>query len=342
MNKTQSRYKTWNLPVLLALTIGTILIILHNQEKKQDFQTEEGLVFGTTFHAKYQYDINLHDSIMAELNKVDASLSMFNPRSTIARINNGEDTKVDAMILDVWQLSCKISEASDGAFDPTCGPLVNAWGFGFREKKLPDSLQVDSLKQLVGWQKVKLQNGKITKENPNVTLDFSAIAKGYGVDAVANLFRRKGIHNFMIEIGGEIVANGNNPKGEIWRIGINKPDDDSTSTNNAIQNVIELNNNAVATSGNYRNFYIQNGRKISHTIDPRTGYPTQQDILSSTVVAPTCAMADGFATSFMVLGLDRAKALLEKNPQLEAYFIYSDEEGNFQTWFTKGFERMIK
>ena len=168
-------------------------------------------------------------------------------------------------------------------------------------------------------------------------IDFSAVAKGFGVDHVANLFRNMGIRNFMVEIGGEIVAEGSNPKGEAWRIGINKPDDDSTGTNNELQEIIEVHNGALATSGNYRNFYMEGGRKIAHTIDPKTGYPAQQSILSSTVKAPSCAMADGYATAFMVMGMERAQEFLRDHPQLQAYFIYADEKGQYQTWHTPFF-----
>ena len=172
------------------------------------------------------------------------------------------------------------------------------------------------------------------KEDPRIILDFSAVAKGFGVDHVANLFRNLGIQNFMVEIGGEIVAQGTNPKGDAWRIGINKPDDDSTGTNNDLQEVIEVRDGALATSGNYRNFYMEGGRKIAHTIDPKTGYPAQQSILSSTVKAPSCAMADGYATAFMVMGMERSQEFLKSHPQLQAYFIYADENGQYQTWHT--------
>ena len=257
----------------------------------------------------------------AELQKVDASLSMFNPQSTISKINRNETDEVDEMLSEVLNLSFTIYEATDGAFDPTVAPLVNAWGFGFKNGQLPDSTQVDSLLALVGLAHIHLEGNKLKKDNPLSILDFSAIAKGYGVDRAAQVLRSHDIRNFMVEIGGEIVTEGVNEKGEPWRIGINKPDDDSTSTNTELQDVIELSGKAIATSGNYRNYYIKDGRKIAHTINPKTGYPAQQDILSSTVIAPTCAEADAFATAFMVLGTEGANKVLEKQPQLETYFI---------------------
>ncbi len=242
--------------------------------------------------------------------------------------------EADSLITCVWNMSQSISQETEGAFDPTVAPLVNIWGFGFKKRQIPDKAIIDSLRELVGWQRISIQNGSFCKEDPRMVIDFSAVAKGFGVDHVANLFRNMGIQNFMVEIGGEIVAQGTNPKGDAWRIGISKPDDDSTGTNNELQEVIEVHNGALATSGNYRNFYVEGGRKIAHTIDPKTGYPAQQSILSSTVKAPSCAMADGYATAFMVMGMERAQDFLKKHPQLQAYFIYADENGQYQTWHT--------
>ncbi len=206
---------------------------------------------------------------------------------------------------------------------------------------MPDGRQVDSLLTLVGLSHIHFEGNTLTKDNPSSILDFSAIAKGYGVDRAAQVLRNHDIKNFMVEIGGEVVTEGLNEKGEAWRIGINKPDDDSTSVNTELQDIISLSGKAIATSGNYRNFYIKDGRKIAHTINPKTGYPAQQDILSSTVMAPTCAEADAFATAFMVLGMDEAKRILEKQPGLEAYFIYSDSLGNYRTWCSEGFRQYI-
>lgn len=301
----------------------------------------EGTTFGTIYHIKYLYNRDLKKEIEAELHRVDASLSMFNPQSTISLINKGESNTADSMLAEVLQLSFAVNKATDGAFDPTVAPLVNAWGFGFKDGQLPDSTQVDSLLNLVGLSGMHFQDGKLTKDNPLSILDMSAIAKGYGVDRVAQLLRGYSITNFMVEIGGEVVAEGINEKGTPWRIGINKPNEDSTSLSTELQDIISLSGHALATSGNYRNFYVQNGKKIAHTINPKTGYPAQQDILSSTVVAPTCAEADAFATAFMVLGMEKAKKVLQEQSQLDAYFIYSDEKGNYQTWSSTGFDALI-
>lgn len=329
------------LALFILVTIVGLLFLRHSKDNKAIYQHNEGTIFGTLYHAKYLYASDLQADIEAELNKVDASLSMFNPQSTISKINRNDTDEVDEMLGEVLNLSFSINKATEGAFDPTVAPLVNAWGFGFKNGQLPDEKQVDSLLALVGLSGIHNEDNKLIKENPKSILDFSAIAKGYGVDRAAQVLRDHNIKNFMVEIGGEVVTEGCNEKGEPWRIGINKPDDDSTSTNTELQDIISLSGKAIATSGNYRNFYISEGRKIAHTINPKTGYPAQQDILSSTVMAPSCAEADAFATAFMVLGLEHAKQVLQAQPQLEAYFIYTDETGRYQTWCTEGFNKLI-
>lgn len=330
------------LSLLAIIALVCLAVFLSPAKHERKYLHDEGTIFGTLYHAKYLYDRDLKAEIEAELQKVDASLSMFNPQSTISRVNRNETDRTDEMLSEVLHLSYSISTATGGAFDPTVAPLVNAWGFGFKSGQLPDSAQVDSLRALVGLSGIHLEAGRLTKENPLSILDFSAIAKGYGVDRAAQVLRSHNIENFMVEIGGEVVTEGVNDKGEPWRIGINKPDDDSTSTNTELQDVVALSGKAIATSGNYRNFYISDGRKIAHTINPLTGYPAQRDILSSTVLAPTCAEADAFATAFMVLGLEQAKQVLKHQTQLDAYFIYSDEQGHYQTWCTEGFKDLIQ
>ncbi len=325
--------KKWHIPFLLLLVLGTYFILKrHHVDDNAPYQQNQGNIFGTIYHSTYQYPKDLEAEIQSTLNEVDNSLSMFNSESTISRINSNTSENADSLLERVFLLSQRISKETNGAFDVTVAPLVNAWGFGFKHDTPPDSTTIDSLKSLIGWDRVHLDNGKMTKEDERIIMDFSAIAKGFGSDRVAELFERKGIKNYMIEIGGEVVTRGNSPKGKPWRIGINKPENDSTLLQNEIEQVLQIPNCALATSGNYRNFYYKDGKKVAHTIDPKTGYPVQHSILSSTVLAPTCAEADGFATSFMVLGLEKAKEVLNRNPQLKAYFIYADETGNYQIW----------
>ena len=324
---------------LLFLVIGTAYIAI--KQHTTPYQEDQGFVFGTVYHITYQSDENLQAQIEAELKKVDNSLSMFNKQSVISQINANKPVKVDNMFSNVFTLAERVSDDTQGAFDITVAPLVNIWGFGFKTGKQPTPQVIDSLKQRVGYKKVKLVGSKVVKDDPRVRLDCSAIAKGYGCDVVANFLRAKGIDNFMVEIGGEIVARGVNTERLPWRIGVTKPTDDSLSTNQQLQTVLNVTNKAMATSGNYRNFYYKNGKKYAHTIDPATGYPVQHSILSATVLADNCATADAYATSFMVMGMEKAKKVLEKHPELMAYFIYADHKGNNAVWFSPSMKDKI-
>ena len=328
------KLKKRQLIFLILLIIGTIYVAKTNDKapnaKTQKFSER---IFGTVMNITYTHTEDLHDTIMTCLKNVDGSLSMFNPNSTISRINRGETDTLCTYLTEILPMAHSVSEATDGAFDITVAPLVNAWGFGFKSGQLPTDAQVDSLRALVGYKSITFANGIISKENSGTVIDLSAIAKGFGTDQVANLLMEHGVKNFMVEIGGEIVTRGNNPKGKAWHIGINRPVEDSTGTNNEIQEVIAVHDRAMATSGNYRNFYItEDGRKVSHTIDPATGRPVQHSLLSCTVLAPTCAMADAFATSFMVMGIEKAKEVVKAHPELQAYFIYTDSTGTYKTW----------
>ena len=328
----------WQLPFLIFLVTGTILIL----KKQSPFQTDQGLVFGTIYKITYQHESSLKTEIEAELKKVDNSLSPFNKKSVITHINNNTNMTPDSLFMHVFNLSKLISKETHGAFDITVAPLVNAWGFGFKTSEFPDSAKIDSLRQFIGIDKVFSDGKQIVKQDPRIMLDCSSIAKGFGVDRVAQLFERKGIKNYMIDIGGELVMRGENPSMETWRIGINKPVDDSLAVNQELQTVLEVTNAGLATSGNYRNFYYKDGKKYAHTIDPRTGYPIQHNILSATVIAADCATADAYATSFMVMGLDGAKKVLEKHPEICAYLIYADHKGNNRIWYSPSLKKILE
>ena len=339
MQKVQNKKLMWQLPFLVLLIVGTVLIIRH--ERNTPYQKSADKVFGTFYHATYQCDSDLTASINAELAKVDASLSPFNKQSVITAVNQNQNVKLNDMFLDVYQLAMNISKETDGAFDITVAPLVNAWGFGFKNGIEPTKEQVDSLMQIIGYKKVTLEGGKIHKTDERIMLDCSAIAKGYGSDVVARLLRSRGVKNFMIEIGGEIVTSGVNAENKPWRVGISKPVDDPMGSENGVQNIVNITDKAMATSGNYRNFYYKGGKKYAHTIDPKTGYPVQHSILSATVFAKSCAVADAYATSFMVMGLEKAQQLLEQHPELMAYLIYSDKDGKNAVWYSASLENKI-
>ena len=349
------KIKWWGWPLLLLLIVGTVYIIMTRDDKgkkdatiqqgkpwvAEETQRSEGSVFGTFYHLTYQSKTSLQEGIDNTLKEVDASLSPFNKESVITAINNNTSTDTNPMFVEVFTLAQEVSKETNGAFDITVAPLVNLWGFGFKNMDNVSQEKVDSLLPYVGYQQVNLVNGKVQKEHPETMLDCSAIAKGYGVDAVGKYLESQGITNYMVEIGGEVRVRGTNPRGELWHVGINKPNDDPASISNDIEQVIQITQLAMATSGNYRNYYEKDGKKYAHTIDPHTGYPVQHSILSSTVLAQDCATADAYATAFMVLGMDEAKKVLAKHPELMAFFIYSDASGEMKEWMTEGMEKMV-
>lgn len=348
------KIKWWGWLLLVVLIAGTVYIIRTRDGGKSsnekmgkewtatETQRCEGSVFGTFYHITYQHPTDVKDGIEATLQKVDNSLSPFNKESVITAINNNTSTDTDSMFVEVFTLAQTVSAETDGAFDITVAPLVNLWGFGFKNMDNVNQEKVDSLLPFVGYQKVRLTaDKKVEKDCPETMLDCSAIAKGYGVDAVGKYLESLGIKNYMVEIGGEVRVRGTNSRGELWHVGINKPDDDPTGLSNDIEQVIKITQLSMATSGNYRNFYEKDGKKYAHTIDPRTGYPVQHSILSSSVLAQDCATADAYATSFMVLGMEGAQKVLAKHPELMAFFIYTDENGNTQEWYTESMQELI-
>ena len=327
----------WQLPFLAALIIGTIIIL----EKQPPFRTNEGMVFGTVYKITYQSHEDLHADIKKALQEVDNALSPYNPNSIITRINHNVDTTLNTYFTDVFEVAQQVSNETEGAFDITVAPLVNAWGFGFKNSISVTPAIIDSLKQFIGHHKVKIENGRIIKEDERLMLDCSSIAKGYGVDQVAKTLKDKGVQNYMVDIGGEVFVKGKNPKMKNWRIGINKPIEDSLSVNQELQTILEITDAAMATSGNYRKFYYKDGKRYAHTIDPRLGYPIQHSILSATVIAKDCTTADAYATAFMVMGLEKAKEYCEKHPELNAYFICSGENDNYEIHYTPGMDKLI-
>jgi len=306
------------------------------------YQTDSGLIFGTIYKVTYQHDISLKEKIEAELKRFDGSLSPFNDTAIITRINRNEDVIADSFFINVFHRSMEISKETDGAFDITVAPLANAWGFGFKKGAFPDSSMIDSLLEITGYNKVQISTeGKVVKQDPRIMLSCSAVAKGYAVDVVAHLLEKNGISNFMVDIGGEVVVRGENPQKGVWRIGINKPVDDSLAVNQELQTILKVTNLGIATSGNYRNYYYKGGKKYAHTIDPRTGYPVQHNILSATVIAKDCMSADAYATAFMVMGLKEAERFADMHPDIDACLIYADKNGKLQMFLTKGMKKYM-
>ena len=329
-------------PLLLILLIGITCVSCQRKASSVPYIKDTGLVFGTEYHITYQSSQNLHDGITMELEKVDQSLSTFNPRSTLSRLNQNASDRLDRMTEQVIRQALEISSHTHGAFDITVAPLVNAWGFGFKNHPSITKTQIDSILRYVGYDKIAIQNHRLHKRNPEIQLDCSAIAKGFACDVIARYLKKHKVTNFLIEIGGEIYVQGISPSRQEWNIGISRPQEDSTGILvSKPVSVIKITDTGMATSGNYRNFYYKNGRKYAHIIDPHTGYPVQHSILSATVIAPTCTEADAYATAFMVLGMEKSKEILERQKYLKACLIYTDSRGRLSTWFTPNLKEKI-
>ncbi len=307
---------------------------------QKPYYQDSGTVFNTLYSIKYEASKPLTEKIDAELQRFNLSLNPFNPNSIIARVNRNEDVEVDEWFKTVFNRAQEVSEHSGGIFDITCAPLINAWGFGFSKMDSVTPELIDSLKQFVGYRQVRLEGNKVVKDDPRVILNCSAIAKGFACDVIAALLEREGVKNYLVDIGGESTLKGVNQNGDCWRVGIRKPKkatDPAEILAPEIEDTIQLcKKGGIATSGDYQNFYVKNGKKYAHTINPLTGYPAEQDILSSTVVADDCMTADAYATAFNAMGLDEAVQIAATLPGVEYFFIYSDHEGNYKAKYSPG------
>lgn len=304
----------------------------------------QGKTMGTTYSVKYldKEERNLQPQIDSLLADFNMSMSTYIPESEISRFNQeGQLSWESPYFYPVLERSKEIYKSTGGAFDPTVGPLVNAWGFGPEGRQSPGKEKVDSLRQLVSYDSIIFDRETVHKKMRDMKLDFSAIAKGYGVDVVAEYLRSKGIENLFVEIGGEIYAHGITDRGGPWLVGVNYPSADTDKQQQA-QAIVALENRAIATSGNYRNYYELDGMKYSHTIDPVSGYPVSHSLLSASVFAPDCMTADAYATAFMVLGWEKAAEIDQQQEDIEVYLIYSDEEGKLHTYASAGIEDKIK
>jgi thiamine biosynthesis lipoprotein len=301
-----------------------------------------GAAQGTSYHITYlagQHS-NYREEIDSIFKGIDLSLSTYNTGSIISRINRNDTTvTVDEYFSDVFNKSMEVSEKTKGLFDVTVAPIINAYGFGFTKREKVTNSLIDSLLRFIGYKKVRLVDKKLVKEIPQVMLDFNAIAQGYTVDVLASFLENKGINNYMVEVGGELRAKGKKPDDSYWSVGIEQPNE--TNTDGASLNaVVKIKDKSLATSGNYKKFYIEDGKKYAHIIDPFTGYPSKNNLLSTTVITENCMTADAYATAFMVMGLEKSKQFLSENKDLnlEVYFIY-DENGEWKTYSSKNFDK---
>ncbi|WP_298239313.1 FAD:protein FMN transferase [uncultured Algibacter sp.] len=297
-----------------------------------------GLVFGTSYKVIYNSDVDFQkqfDSLFYVINK---SMSTYQVNSNISKLNRNEDNNVDTHFIKVFNASKQIFEETKGAFDPTIGAVVNAWDFG-PEGVIEniDSLKIDSLMTFVGFNKVLHQNNVITKPK-GTFLDFNAIAKGYGVDVIGEFLESQNVENYLVEIGGEIRVKGiNAAKGSFWKVGVEEPNFDKKQV---ILKAINLKNEAMATSGTYRKFKIdENGNRYSHIIDTKTGYPSKTNLLSISVITENCMAADAYATAFKAMGIEKVKSFLEAHPELKVYLIFENETNELQTLALNGFPK---
>lgn len=318
--------------LLFTLTFLSFIACNTSPEKKTPSEVK-GYAQGTTYQILYLDDRNFQRSVDSILIAIDNSLSTYNKRSIITNFNQTDSVlEVDPYFIDVFNMAKEVYMTSGGAFNPTVTHLVNAWGFGFKNTDKTDSLTIDSLLQFTNFDLITIEDNIAIKQNKNMMLDFNAIAQGYTVDVIADFFDEKIVKNYMIEVGGEIIAKGKNVEKKPWRIGIDKPIENQEER--ILEAVINLENAALATSGNYRKFYEKDGTKYSHTINPVTGYPVRHTLLSATVVTDNCALADAYATAFMVVGLEKSKEILIANPTLEALLIYANEDGTLSSYST--------
>ena len=310
--------------------------------QQNSMRKASGVTWNTQYHITYSSAENLDDSIQPVLRQVELSLSPFCPNSIISRINNGEDIEVDSLLAAVFNASKKVNDWSHGAFDPTVSPLINLWGFGYKNFSVaPTETQIDSALRYVGIDSCYLVANRIKKKHPCTSFNFSAITKGYGCDMIAEMMRRNGCDNFMIEIGGDIVVSGCNPKGEKWHIMIDAPIENDTSITHSSAAMIEVTNCGIATSGNYRNYRKNSdGKTIGHTIDPKTGMPVITTTLSATVIAPNAMLADALATACMAMPLDLALKMIESIPSTSALLITADATGHWHSTTTSRFPKL--
>jgi len=332
--------KKYSLAFVLLVTISLIFLV----KNKKEYYKTTGLAQGTTYNVIYSTNkkIDLADSIGNILDWFDQSLSSYKPISVISKINNNENIKTDTLFNYVFELSKEIYQLTDGAFDITVAPLVNAWGFGRKNNVMPKKEKIDSILEFVGLEKVDLMNSEIIKDDPRIQLDVNAIAQGYSVDVIAAYLDQWGIKDYLVEVGGEVKSKGKNQNEVLWRVGVERPTENNDMDDRPLKAVVNLNNMSLATSGNYRKFYEKDGVKFVHTINPKTGQTIQSNLLSTSVLTSDCAKADALATAFMVLGLEKSKTLVQNLDDVDAYFIYSDVSGNFAEWATTGFEDVME
>ncbi len=321
----------------------SVLFSCANAPKKV-YYFYEGPIQGTTFHITYEWNKDLALQIDSLLQNFNTSLSNYDENSVVSKINYNKSQETDELFVRMFNTSYQVYEKSDGAFDITIAPIVNAWGFGWikkPEKIVPDSLEISQMLKYVGMNKMHIENGKLMKDFSESMIVTNAIAQGLSVDYVSDYLFKLGLTNFLVEIGGEVYCYGVNSRGEPWRIGVDKPIENSSYDDRENQIIINLSGYAIATSGNYRKYIENNNQKYGHSMDPRTGFSAVNSLLSVSVIGESCMLCDAWATAFMVSGLDKSLEILKTNNEIEAYFIYEDNNGNSKVVMSDGFKKYI-
>lgn len=322
--------RTHIISALLGLGLAALLIWGHKDSPQPTYFHNQGKVFGTYYNIRYEAVQDLEDSIKTAFEEFDNSLSLFNPNSILSAVNANRDTASNEVFEAMWEEAARVYTLSEGAFDITVAPLVNYWGFGRVQNtdRCADRIQtdLDSLRKVIGFDKVQLIDHHVIKSDPRVQIDGGAVAKGQACDMIADMLRRNGCTNYLVDIGGEVVAHGWNGKGDLWHIGITKPNLNNEGAQEELQDILAVSDICMATSGNYRNYYYDGNERRSHTIDPRTGYPVQHSVLSATVVSSSCMRADAMATACMVLGAEEAMAMIDRAGDAACYLIIAQND----------------
>ena len=327
--------------VAIIVALAVAIAMLYCSRDRKRFYTSEGVVWTTDYHITYEASQDLSDSIQLILGNIDISVSPYNKASLISAINGNTTRLVDAYIKRLLEASVQIHRESGGAYDPTVMPLVNAWGFGYKSGQMPTRAQLDSILAFVGLDKVALHGDSLSKQDPRVMLDFSSIAKGMACDEIGRMLARNGAENWLVEIGGEVMASGVNNHGKPWHVSVDMPSDDEANSHESAL-VLTLDSGAVATSGNYRKWRIEEGNKLSHIIDPHTGDSRTGTLLSVTVIANDCMTADAWATACMVMGEENVKNMMGKRNDLGVMTISADTvSGSLVVWSNAPFAKRV-
>lgn len=334
-------------PIVLLLVIMAVIFIANKRvsSAQSSYNTIEGFAQGGTYRFVYKtpqdFSIRLTDSLSRYFHQINKSLSGYDSTSIVSKINRGENPKLDQLFIDCFNLSKEIWEKTDGHFDISAAPLFDLWGFGFKNKEKITQQKIDSLKEFIGMDKLSIVYDSLTdahylkKDDPRIKVNFNAIAQGYTCDYIGSKIEAMGITDYLLEVGGEILCKGLNAKGKEWKVGVDKPLDGNFTPGETLAAIIQITDKALVTSGNYRKFYIEDGVKRSHTINPATGYPVEHNLLCATVLAGSSAIADAYATYLMVIGKQEALKFLEENPEFDAILVYGEQE-EMKVFSTKG------